>query len=148
MTHCLPNHKPFAISEVRRFLSTKTFDLWERIKQEEEIKQAGIEGLEVSVVAPPFDSQILTLTTQSCPYCHYSIIIENEQEKLFHCRNEDCCAVSCRKCRKPVCCGRTYHFNCKTDPYLRQAHLPKSCEGDDAACYKPLAPLIISTQKW
>jgi hypothetical protein len=43
--------KPFPISETRRFLPAKTFDLWERIKQDKAIEQAGIEGLEVNAVA-------------------------------------------------------------------------------------------------
>lgn len=103
--------KAFSISEVRRFLPAKTFDLWERIKQDTAIKQAGIEGLEVSVVVLLIVSFLATyMTGQSCPYCHYSIIIENEQEKLFHCQNEDCGAVSCRKCKAPVGCQQNCPF--------------------------------------
>jgi hypothetical protein len=52
--------KVFPISEVHRFLPVKTFDLWERIKQDKAIEQAGIEGLEASVIV--LLSVSLTLT--------------------------------------------------------------------------------------
>ncbi|KAF8300413.1 hypothetical protein DL93DRAFT_2122285 [Clavulina sp. PMI_390] len=81
----------FPFSEVQRFLPEKNFILWERIKAEKSLEQAGIDGLE------------------SCPFCPYSVVIENEEEKLFRCENEDCMAVSCRKCKK-------------------LDHLPKSCK--------------------
>ena len=106
-------YKPFPLSELRRFLPEKTFDLWERIKQDKAIEQAGLEGLEVRVIPPTAYSIITVRAEKSCPYCHYSIIIENEYEKLFRCQNEDCRAVSCRNCKKPVRCRRA------CSPWLR-----------------------------
>lgn len=59
--------------------------LWESVSQRKAIMDAGLEGLE------------------ECPFCDYSVIIENEEEKLFKCRNEGVCGVvSCRACKKPV----------------------------------------------
>lgn len=74
----------FPESELKRFLSSKLWSLYERVKQQKEIEAAGLEGLE------------------ECPFCEYKVVIENEQERLFHCQNEDCGAVSCRACKKLV----------------------------------------------
>ena len=75
---------PFPESELRRFLTPKLLELYERVKQRKEIEAAGLEGLE------------------ECPHCDYKVVIENDQEKLFRCQNEDCMAVTCRQCKKPV----------------------------------------------
>ena len=75
---------PFPESELRRFLTPKLLELYERVKQRKEIEAAGIEGLE------------------ECPFCEYKVVIENEQERLFRCENEACGAVTCRTCKKLV----------------------------------------------
>ncbi|KAI0691586.1 hypothetical protein C8Q76DRAFT_634530 [Earliella scabrosa] len=72
----------FPDSELRRFLTPKLLELYERVKQRKEIEAAGLEGLE------------------ECPFCEYKVVIENEQERLFRCENEACGAVTCRKCKK------------------------------------------------
>lgn len=61
--------------------------LYERVKTEEELTAAGLEGLE------------------ECPFCDYKCVIENDMERLFTCLNDDggCGVVSCRECKKPVC---------------------------------------------
>lgn len=82
---------PFSESEIQRFLPAKTFELWHRIKQEQELELAQIPGLE------------------SCPFCSYAVVIENEQERLFRCENSQCGVVSCRECKK-------------------EDHLPKTCK--------------------
>ena len=74
----------FTESELKRFLTPKLLSLYERVKQRKEIEAAGLEGLE------------------ECPHCEYKVVIENDQEKLFRCQNEDCMAVTCRQCKKPV----------------------------------------------
>ena len=74
----------FPDSELRRFLTPKLLELYERVKQRKEIEAAGLEGLE------------------ECPFCEYKVVIENEQERLFRCENEACAAVTCRKCKKLV----------------------------------------------
>ncbi|KZT66207.1 hypothetical protein DAEQUDRAFT_696012 [Daedalea quercina L-15889] len=81
----------FPESELRRFLTPKLLSLYERVRQRKEIEAAGLEGLE------------------ECPHCEYKVVIENDQEKLFRCQNEECMAVTCRQCKKPD-------------------HLPKSCK--------------------
>ncbi|KAI0742253.1 hypothetical protein C8Q80DRAFT_1108089 [Daedaleopsis nitida] len=72
----------FPESELRRFLTPKLLELYERVKQRKEIEAAGLEGLE------------------ECPFCEYKVVIENEQERLFRCENESCGAVTCRQCKK------------------------------------------------
>ncbi|KDR78857.1 hypothetical protein GALMADRAFT_224109 [Galerina marginata CBS 339.88] len=78
--------QPFPASELRRILSSKLMDLYERVKQQKEIQAAGLEGLE------------------ECPFCEWKCVLEvsNEEEKLFRCGNEDggCGVVSCRSCKK------------------------------------------------
>ncbi|KAK0443954.1 uncharacterized protein EV420DRAFT_1017265 [Desarmillaria tabescens] len=83
---------PFPESELRRLLSPKLMELYERVKQRKEIEAAGLDGLE------------------ECPFCEYKCVIENPNEKLFRCGNEDTCgAITCRSCKKAD-------------------HLPKSCK--------------------
>jgi E3 ubiquitin-protein ligase RNF216 len=75
----------FPVSELRRFLPDKLLDLYERVKQRKEIELAGLDGLE------------------ECPFCDYKCVIENPDEKLFRCGNEEVCgAVTCRQCKKMV----------------------------------------------
>lgn len=74
----------FADAELKRILSEKLLDLYERIKQVKEIEAAGIDGLE------------------ECPFCEYKVVIENPDEKLFHCERDECGAISCRMCKKLV----------------------------------------------
>jgi len=64
--HCY-NCKSFPISEVRRFLPAKTIDRWEAIKQDKAIQEAGIEGLEVSV--------IVALSVSLMPILHVNIVV-------------------------------------------------------------------------
>ena len=74
----------FPESELRRFLSPKLLELYERVKQRKDIEAAGLENLE------------------ECPFCEYKCVIDNEMEKLFRCENAECGAVTCRTCKKPV----------------------------------------------
>ncbi|KAF8626780.1 hypothetical protein AX15_004689 [Amanita polypyramis BW_CC] len=80
-THTFPE------SELRRALPQRLIDLYDRLKQQKEIEEANLEGLE------------------ECPFCDYKCVIEVDktQEKLFRCGNIDggCGAVSCRKCKRP-----------------------------------------------
>ncbi|KAI6097248.1 hypothetical protein F5141DRAFT_473812 [Pisolithus sp. B1] len=74
---------PFPESELKRFLTPKILELYERVKQIKEIEAAGLENLE------------------ECPFCEYKCVIENEMEKLFRCENAVCGAVTCRACKRP-----------------------------------------------
>ncbi|KAI6108854.1 hypothetical protein EV401DRAFT_400618 [Pisolithus croceorrhizus] len=73
---------PFSESELKRLLSSKMLELYERVKQRKEIAAAGLENLE------------------ECPFCEYKCVIDNEMEKLFRCGNARCGAVTCRGCKK------------------------------------------------
>ncbi|WVF67056.1 hypothetical protein IAT40_001800 [Kwoniella sp. CBS 6097] len=72
----------FPESELTRLLSEKSLSLYHRLKQANELEQAGIEGLE------------------SCPNCPFAAVIDNPHEKLFRCMNEECGQVTCRACRR------------------------------------------------
>ncbi|KAF8879405.1 hypothetical protein BD779DRAFT_1156124 [Infundibulicybe gibba] len=77
---------PFPDSELKRFLTPKLMELYERVKQRKEIEAAGLEGLE------------------ECPFCEWKCVFEvgKEEDKLFRCGNEEggCGVVSCRGCKK------------------------------------------------
>lgn len=57
--------QPFSESELARFLPLKLLQLYHRLKQQKEVAEASIEGLE------------------ECPFCEYKVVIENPNEKLF-----------------------------------------------------------------
>ena len=75
---------PFPVSELRRILTAKLMELYDRVKQNKDIEAAELENLE------------------ECPFCEYKVVIDNENEKLFRCENEECGAVTCRGCKKLV----------------------------------------------
>ena len=76
---------PILESELRRFLPDGMMKLWERVKQRQDIEAAGLGGL------------------AECPFCDYAVIIEDIEDKLLRCGNDDICGVvSCRECKKPV----------------------------------------------
>lgn len=85
--------QPFPDSELRRLLTPQLLALYERVKQRKEIEAAGLANLE------------------ECPFCEYKVVIENEDEKLFRCEGDDCGAVSCRGCKKPVSGSTSYSRN-------------------------------------
>lgn len=62
----------------------KTMSLYHRLRQLKDLEMAAIEGLE------------------TCPFCPFAAVIENEHEKLFRCQNEECKKVTCRKCKRLV----------------------------------------------
>ncbi|ORY86653.1 hypothetical protein BCR35DRAFT_277479 [Leucosporidium creatinivorum] len=72
----------FTESEARRFLPKATLELLHKIRMEKEVDEAGLEGLE------------------KCPFCPYAAVIENPNERLFHCEREGCRKTSCRKCHE------------------------------------------------
>ena len=68
----------FTVTVLQDILNNKTFSLLLRKIQEEEIRQADIEGLE------------------GCPFCSFATIIGNPDDKIFRCHNPDCLKESCR----------------------------------------------------
>ena len=97
----------FPESELRRLLSDQSLHLYHRLKQNAELAEAGIDGLE------------------TCPGCDYAAVIDNPEEKLFRCMNQSCMRVSCRKCHKPV----SEICVCAINADSTQNHIPKTCEG-------------------
>ena len=80
----------FPESELKRFLTPKLLSLYDKVRQAKEIEMAGLDGLE------------------ECPHCDFKVVIDNPDERLFRCQNEDCGAVTCRECKKPV---RLFEFD-------------------------------------
>lgn len=72
----------FTASECARFLKQAQLDLLEKLRSAKAVDQAEIDGL------------------AKCPHCPWACVIENPDEKLFHCQNEVCRKVTCRKCQK------------------------------------------------
>jgi len=70
----------FAPSQLAKFLPKKTLEYFQKRQQEEEINQVDIPGLE------------------KCPFCPYAVIIENQDDKVFHCLN--CKKDTCRLCKE------------------------------------------------
>ncbi|KAF8064050.1 hypothetical protein FPV67DRAFT_1420360 [Lyophyllum atratum] len=80
-------------SQLRRVLSPQTMELWERVKQRQDLDAARLENL------------------QCCPFCDWGCIIEDDPGEILMCRNKNVCGVkSCRWCKKldhrpKVCAG-------------------------------------------
>jgi E3 ubiquitin-protein ligase RNF216 len=78
--------QPFPIAELKKCLEPRTFDLWQKIAQAEDIAAAQLEGLE------------------HCPSCDFCMIFEVgiDVAPVLTCLRSDCRLVSCRKCKKKV----------------------------------------------
>lgn len=94
----------FSESELARFLTPKLLALYYRVKQNKEVEAAGLDGLE------------------ECPFCEYKVVIDNPEEKLFRCENDDCGVVSCRSCKKMVSTRHSHNFR----KFLTISHCPGS----------------------
>jgi E3 ubiquitin-protein ligase RNF216 len=77
----------FPIAELKKCLEPRTFELWQKIAQAEDIAAAQLEGLE------------------HCPNCDFCMIFEVGVDiaPVLTCLRSDCRFVSCRKCKKKVC---------------------------------------------
>ncbi|KAJ8309325.1 hypothetical protein KUTeg_014199 [Tegillarca granosa] len=73
----------FSLAVLQNVLSANMFSIVLRRMQEEEIKQANLEDL------------------VSCPFCSFSTIMSNPDDKVFKCLNQDCLKDSCRLCKEP-----------------------------------------------
>ena len=72
----------FTGDQKRRFLDIKTLDLLERLQQQDDLRNAGLENLE------------------HCPFCDYAAICPPvEEDREFRCKMPDCERTSCRLCR-------------------------------------------------
>lgn len=82
----------FSNDQRKQFMDEKLIVAIDRIEAETVLRLAGIENLE------------------SCPFCPFAAEYPPvEENKLFHCQNEDCVKISCRLCKK-------------------ESHIPKTCE--------------------
>ncbi|KAJ1309981.1 hypothetical protein OPQ81_006739 [Rhizoctonia solani] len=72
---------PFPDELLQRVLSPETFDLLDRIRQNKDIDDAKLPGLE------------------HCPFCDYAYII-TDNGPTFICQKPTCMVVSCRRCRR------------------------------------------------
>lgn len=72
----------FSMGVLGKALSPVVFSAYLQKLQMEEIKSAGIEGLE------------------SCPECNFCTIIANAEERVFSCLNPNCLRQTCRLCKE------------------------------------------------
>ncbi|KAJ3874538.1 hypothetical protein F5051DRAFT_335588, partial [Lentinula edodes] len=73
----------FPVSILQKVLPDNLLELYERVRQRNEIEMAGLEGLE------------------ECPFCDFKCIIEGAHGSLFCCGNIKACgAITCRQCKK------------------------------------------------
>ncbi|KAL4951825.1 hypothetical protein BDW69DRAFT_169012 [Aspergillus filifer] len=72
----------FDRSLLREVLGSAIMDKLDSLQQEDEIRLAGLEGLE------------------DCPFCSYKAVLPSvEEDKEFRCENSSCKVVSCRLCK-------------------------------------------------
>jgi len=82
---CVENSCPgeYSMPLVSELLPPKDLNRLNRRIQEENIRQAAIDGLEC------------------CPYCPYAVIVDNPDDKIFRCLNPECMKETCRLCKEP-----------------------------------------------
>jgi len=82
---CAENSCPgeYTIQLVSELLPPKDINRLHKRIQEENIRQAEIDGLEC------------------CPYCPYAVIVDNPDDKIFRCLNPECMKETCRLCKEP-----------------------------------------------
>lgn len=71
----------FPESEIQRFLGEKSFEGLSKLRTEEELRQANLEGM------------------VHCPFCPFAAIMEDPTDRIFQCLNPACGERSCRYCR-------------------------------------------------
>jgi len=74
------------VAFLQKCLDNRTFELWQKIVQADDIAAAELQGFEY------------------CPSCDFGMIFEVpfNVAPLLRCLRSDCRLVSCRRCRKPV----------------------------------------------
>ncbi|XP_070182008.1 E3 ubiquitin-protein ligase RNF216-like isoform X2 [Littorina saxatilis] len=71
------------LSVLKVVLPSSMFSKVLRKLQEEEVRQAGIPDL------------------VDCPFCNFATIMDNPEDRVFHCLNPECLKDSCRFCQEP-----------------------------------------------
>lgn len=81
----------FPRSQIQKFLPEREFEAYMGMVGAEEIRKAGLKHLE------------------ECPFCPFKAIVEDENDKVFHCLNPKCGRESCRRCHQlnhlPLSCS-------------------------------------------
>ncbi|KAL4980102.1 hypothetical protein BDW66DRAFT_70123 [Aspergillus desertorum] len=73
---------PFDRRQLKEVLGTSVMEKLDSLQQEDEIREAGLEGLE------------------DCPFCPYKAILPPvEEDREFRCENSSCKVISCRLCK-------------------------------------------------
>ncbi|TPX66377.1 hypothetical protein SpCBS45565_g04531 [Spizellomyces sp. 'palustris'] len=135
--NCLHNggcESLFPPAAIAQFLPEKILKGYLKLCQEVDLERAGI---------PDF---------QACPFCPFGEIVSTnvEEDKLFYCRNEECMAVSCRKCNRrnhvPLTCEESKSEDvlvvkhqieeAMTDALLRECHSCKKKFYKEEGCNK------------
>ncbi|KAL5048160.1 hypothetical protein BDW71DRAFT_25897 [Aspergillus fruticulosus] len=74
---------PFDRRQLKEVLSPSVIEKLDSLQQEDEIRKAGLEGLE------------------DCPFCSYKAVLPPiEEDREFRCENSSCKVVSCRLCKE------------------------------------------------
>ena len=85
----------FPDSEMKRFLDEKSFEGLSKLRTEEELRQANLEGI------------------VHCPFCPFAAIMEDPTDRIFECLNPDCGVRSCRYCHV-----KSHHpLSCESTPF-------------------------------
>ncbi|KNC99495.1 uncharacterized protein SPPG_04890 [Spizellomyces punctatus DAOM BR117] len=124
----------FPPAAIEQFLPEKMWKGYLKLCQEVDLERAGI---------PDF---------HSCPFCPFGAIVSTnvEEDKLFYCRNEECMAVSCRKCNRrnhaPLTCEESKSEDvldvkhqieeAMTEALLRECHSCKKKFYKEEGCNK------------
>ncbi|CAF1207605.1 unnamed protein product [Didymodactylos carnosus] len=75
-------HGEYSMRLLSELLPPKDIERLNKRVQEDNIQQASIDGLE------------------TCPYCPYAVIVDNQEDKVFRCLNPDCMRETCRLCKE------------------------------------------------
>jgi len=117
----------FELKTIERGLQAATFSKWVPKIQSAEIEKAGVSGL------------------TSCPFCHYSVIMEipPEQDPTFRCQHPDCGKKSCRLCHEichaPLRCDQVE----KDEEVKKRIYIEnKMSEAMFRRCYKCSRPVV------
>ena len=70
----------FQLNEMEKFFDERKFEFYQKQLLADELRKAGLDS-----------------SLDSCPFCEFSMIIDNQNERVFKCLN--CSIESCRSCK-------------------------------------------------
>ena len=98
----------FPDSEIRRFLDEKSFEGLSKLRTEQELREANLDGM------------------VHCPFCPFAAIMDDPTDRIFECLNPACGERSCRYCRV-----KSHHpLTCESTPksFKAESRIPKRKE--------------------